>query len=125
MIPLSTALARGKDYTGCPLRAAYLGAQREQEAQRFLALCRDTSPEGTADMLLRELHRMWPVLGESVEHNKPLFTELDRINLVGAIRPAVGKPFKHLSLWRAITTLADRREWTHTEIADLLQRCGL
>ena len=143
MIPLSSAILRGverapgeaiKGYFGDVagemksdvLGAAVLGQLPATAVEAFwVRQMGYTSPQ-LATFMLRELHQMWPHIGQSVRCWPRLADELERDRLIPRITPFQTKYRRevHVSLWKVMVDMFDAGE-SREAIAVRLARHGL
>ncbi|MDD3885127.1 MAG: hypothetical protein PHW66_09410 [Gallionella sp.] len=144
MIPLSSAVLRGVDRApgeaikgyfvaggglvtaSDVLGAAVLGQLPDSAVAAFWARVFGYTPEQLAVFMLRELHQMWPHIGQSVRCWPRLAEELERDRLIPRIVPLQTKYRReiHVSLWKVMVDMFDAGE-TREDIAARLARHGL
>lgn len=119
MRPFSSALELATDATGCPIAAAFAVSR---QSNTFL------SEESRSAALIDGAHRLWPELGASVRTLRRSFVEkLEELGLLPKVKSYQTKYRRevHVSLWKIITDLHDKRRWSKREIVALLQEGGV
>lgn len=142
MIPLSAAILRGVDRapreatkgyfsnTDGPasdiLGAAVLGQLPPAGVAPFWERMEGYTPEQLAQFMFRELHQMWPHIGQSVRYWPKFADELERDRLIPRLKPLQDKyrAAIHVSLWKVMVDMFDAGE-TRQDIAARLARYGL
>lgn len=89
------------------LGTAYLGQLHPGALVGFQARVRASSNEAIRDLMLRELHRVWPDLGRSVRTWPKFVEELERDRLIPRLRAnqSAYRQAIHVSLWKVLTDL--------------------
>ena len=140
MIPLSTAILRGVErapdealkgyFTGTTgtdvLGGAVLGQLPVAGVEPFWERVNDMTHSQRCTFMSRELHQMWPHIGQSVRYWPKFAEELERDRLIPRIKPLQDKyrAAIHVSLWKVMVDMHEAGE-TRQDIAARLTRYGL
>lgn len=116
MIALSRAIRQGNDPD--PLRAACATLKCDFSM---------ASLESAKVMELHALHSAWPQIGQTIRSWPALALQAEKLQIVRTkdrSQPSYRRE-AHCSLYKLITTLHDRFEWSNTDVADLLESARL